>query len=91
MIGYLCFSGQIADQCTANPLALVADPSNCARYYNCSHTTPQPDLVRYQQECDYPLLYNPGTSACDDFEIVNCGTRYEPKAPCKLWTHIIVK
>lgn len=74
--------GLVARQCSENPYALVPDPDNCARYFNCSQTINQPSLVKYQTECDYPLLFNTLTMACDDFDIVNCGTRMEPKAPC---------
>jgi hypothetical protein len=78
------FAGLIARQCQQNPNAIIPDPDNCARYFNCSQMFTQPSLVKYQAECDYPLLFNSQTLMCDDFEIVNCGTRMEPKAPCKL-------
>ncbi|WAR27974.1 hypothetical protein MAR_013678 [Mya arenaria] len=72
----------ITTQCTQNPFAMLPDPDNCARYFNCSQRVTLPNLVQYQEECDYPFLFNTQTSACDDFSVVACGTRLEPKAPC---------
>jgi len=40
-----------------------------------------------QEECDYPFLFNELTLACDDFAVVQCGPRYEPKAPCTFSTN----
>ncbi|KAH3812327.1 hypothetical protein DPMN_140756, partial [Dreissena polymorpha] len=71
----------VASKCAANPRAILPDPDNCARYFNCSQAAVQASLVKYQAECDYPFLFNTQTMACDDFEIVKCGTRLEPKAP----------
>ena len=66
-----------------NPSALIVDPDNCARYYNCSQMITYDGFQQYQAECDYPLLFNDKSKSCDDFTLVKCGTRMEPKAPCK--------
>lgn len=75
--------GLVERECMQNPYALLPDPKNCARYYNCSQVITLPSLEKYQGECDYPLLFNLDTMACDDFEIVLCKERVEPKAPCE--------
>ena len=35
-------------------------------------------------ECPYPSFYSTTTSSCQSFDKVRCGTRPQPKAPCKL-------
>ncbi|WAR05418.1 hypothetical protein MAR_020787 [Mya arenaria] len=68
----------IPQYCRSNPSAVLPDPSNCGKYYNCSH----PD-TGYTQECIYPLLFSDKTSSCDNFQDVQCGTRPEPQSPCE--------
>ena len=77
-------TGKIAIRCMQDPSAFIVDPSNCARYFNCSQTITYKGFQQYQAECDYPLLFNEQTLSCDDFTVVQCGTRMEPKAPCEL-------
>ena len=37
-----------------------------------------------QMECSYPDLYDATLKTCANFETVDCKTRKEPQAPCKL-------
>lgn len=76
-------SGQMHSMCVGNEGLLIADPNNCARYFNCSGLA-----VRYegfelnQDECPYPQLFSVETGFCEDFPEVNCKGRFIPKAPC---------
>lgn len=76
-------SGQMHPMCVGNEGLLIADPNNCARYFNCSSLA-----VRYegfelnQDECPYPQLFSIETGFCEDFPEVNCKGRFVPKAPC---------
>jgi len=70
----------IPQYCRANPSVILADPSSCGKYINCS----RPD-TGYIQECIYPLLFSDQLSMCDAFQAVNCGSRPEPQTPCKNW------
>nr|XP_022322146.1 uncharacterized protein LOC111123822 isoform X3 [Crassostrea virginica] len=72
--------GQINVVCKANPTLLIADPSNCARYYRCSDM--QGNIVPFS-ECHYPDLYSLRNEICQDFRSVQCGSRPEPQAPCE--------
>ena len=65
----------IPEYCKAHRTAVIPDPDNCAKYYNCTYTQ--------HQECKYPGLYNPNTRSCDKFTSVSCDHRQEPQAPCK--------
>ncbi|XP_065924132.1 uncharacterized protein [Magallana gigas] len=77
-------SGQMHPMCVGNEGLLIADPNNCARYFNCSSLA-----VRYegfelnQDECPYPQLFSIETGFCEDFPEVNCKGRFVPKAPCQ--------
>ena len=63
---------------------IIADPNNCARYYNCSRFAQRiKGLGPNHHECPYPQLMSTDTGYCEDFPIVNCGGRYEPKSPCE--------
>lgn len=67
--------------CTENPLAIMAHPDNCARYIDCTN---RDSLIgQYQQECKYPDLFDSYNNSCKSYREINCGTRPEPKAPCK--------
>ncbi|KAK3589928.1 hypothetical protein CHS0354_034946 [Potamilus streckersoni] len=74
--------GNTVGQCAGNRKAIIPDPDNCAKYFNCSLTTTMAGFGQYQTECQYPLLFNTQTLMCDDFTAVQCGSRPEPKAPC---------
>ncbi|XP_062572686.1 uncharacterized protein LOC134234627, partial [Saccostrea cucullata] len=65
--------------CRNGRQGLIPDPSNCARYYNCSIDVTNPS----SQECPYPSLFSILQRACVNFEVVQCGVRYEPQAPCE--------
>lgn len=67
--------------CTDNPLAIMAHPDNCARYIDC--TLKESLIGQYQHECRYPDLFDSYNNSCKSYREVNCGTRPEPKAPCK--------
>lgn len=68
----------IPSYCKSNPSAVLPDPSNCGRYFNCGDPT-----SHYRQECVYPQLFSDQSMHCDDFQSVLCGQRSEPQAPCK--------
>lgn len=64
---------------------LIPDPSNCARFYNCSTGLMNP----LSQECQYPSLFSIIRRACVNFESVQCGVRYEPQSPCKFYKRFL--
>ena len=61
----------------------LENPGNCAQYVECRATVSHPQLGRHQAECPYPQLYSSITSRCENFDQVQCGKRFEPRAPCK--------
>ncbi|XP_046555131.1 uncharacterized protein LOC124264429 [Haliotis rubra] len=72
--------------CTTTGKNLIAHPTKCAQYYNCS----APTVVRHRysweahlQECNYPQLYNPDTQRCEHYSMVQCGNRSEPLGYCE--------
>lgn len=79
----LVFTVSIEIYCAQHLNELMANPSNCARFIDCRPSIVHPELGRHQGECTYPQLYSTTTSRCENFEQVQCNTRYEPKAPCK--------
>ena len=92
MINFLfIFIVDVPNYCKANPTEVLPDPDNCAHYYNCSiamattYRGGAPVVVSQKQmECPYPDLYDPVLKTCANFTSVNCKTRKEPQAPCKL-------
>ncbi|XP_071083913.1 uncharacterized protein [Haliotis cracherodii] len=72
--------------CMTTTETLIAHPTKCAQYYNCSapamtiHGRP---WEKNRQECPYPQLYNPGTQRCEHYSMVTCGNRTEPVWKCK--------
>ncbi|KAL4228860.1 hypothetical protein ACF0H5_011900 [Mactra antiquata] len=67
----------IPEFCKSNPTTIMADPSNCGQYIDCSKSG-----NNYIQECKYPMLYSEQTKRCDDFRSVFCGRKPEPQTPC---------
>ncbi|VDI58558.1 Hypothetical predicted protein [Mytilus galloprovincialis] len=80
----------VPDFCTAHPSAVLADPDNCAHYFNCSDPS-MATITRgagqtpgnYRKECHYPDLFDDSIKQCNNFEMVNCSKKPEPQAPCK--------
>lgn len=70
--------------CKKNKAAIVANPFNCAQYFDCSKQVSAFGKP-YLQECKYPDLFSSGTNSCEPFTSVtgSCGRRKEVKAPCK--------
>ena len=68
--------------CSIYPNALKPNPDNCAQFYDCRQ---QATLFgNYLRECPYLQLYSEVDNTCHSYtRPVNCGTRPEPKAPCK--------
>lgn len=62
-------------------------PDGCALFYNCSlrfqHRPRRHFASPLEDECPYPQLFSNETLKCENFLNVTCGTRKEPKAPCK--------
>lgn len=78
-------SSQMHDMCIGNEGLLLADPNNCARYFNCSrYAVKYEGFALNQDECPYPQLFSIETGFCEDFPDVNCKGRFIPKAPCTL-------
>lgn len=69
--------------CAGNPFGILPDPQHCARYYNCSQRFQISGLDSFQSECPYPQLYDTNLRACNDFQEVQCGSRFKSMAPCK--------
>lgn len=82
---YVCFILFLSEVfCKYHPADLMMDPTNCARYYNCSDPSIKEGLgVKYLHECRYPRLFKDVQTGCVLFLNVTCAERYEPKAPCK--------
>lgn len=72
----------VSSYCQQNPDNVLPNPDNCAQFYQCgqiNHVTGS-----YLRECIYPKLYDATSQTCKHFTEVQCGARYEPKAPCKI-------
>ena len=67
--------------CLDTPDAMLPNPDNCAQYYDCHEENSL--LGHYLMECPYPQLFNDELGKCSDYTEVVCGTRFEPKSPCK--------
>lgn len=78
------FTVDIDAVCQMNKTAIVANPFNCAQYYDCSKQVSAFGKP-YLQECKYPDLFSSGTNSCEPFTSVtgSCGRRKEAQAPCK--------
>lgn len=74
---YIVNSVDVPGYCTVHPNAVLPDPDNCAKFYNCSEKN------GLHKECTYPDLFNPDGQICQEFLNVTCSTRKEPQAPCK--------
>ena len=73
----------IPDYCKVHPAAMIPDPTNCAKFYNCSQNMATKTAVT--SECKYPDLFSRVSNKCEKFQNVSCDTRKEPQAPCKLY------
>lgn len=87
----ILFTVDVPQYCQAHPTDVLPDPDNCAHYYNCSvamatsYNGGRPVVVSQKpMECTYPDLYDPVKKMCTNFTKVDCKTRKEPQAPCKL-------
>ncbi|XP_061184903.1 uncharacterized protein LOC133192909 isoform X1 [Saccostrea echinata] len=71
--------------CRENPNAIIQDPENCARYYNCSEPSMVTGLDRpYLRECSYPKLFASPAVGCQLFMMVDCAKRRRvPMSPCE--------
>ncbi|XP_071165550.1 uncharacterized protein [Mytilus edulis] len=67
--------------CRSNPLQKIANPNNCAQFYDCSKPTGR--FGAYLYECQYPQLFNDVTGNCVVFGNVKCGNRFLPQSPCQ--------
>ncbi|XP_048257665.1 uncharacterized protein LOC124146559 isoform X2 [Haliotis rufescens] len=79
-----------SDVCSTTSATLIAHPTKCAQYYNCS--APGLKINRYilgphLQECPFPQLYNPETQRCEHYSMVKCGKRTEPLGMCEYAKH----
>lgn len=74
---YIVNSVDVPGYCTVHPNAVLPDPDNCAKFYNCSEKN------GLHNECTYPDLFNPDGQICQEFLNVTCSTRKEPQVPCK--------
>lgn len=77
---FFFFQVDIPSFCHAYPTAVRPHPTNCAKYYDCSTAAFGGSQNR---ECPYPQLFDAVSLTCKPFTDVQCGVRYEPKAPCK--------
>lgn len=70
--------------CKKNKTSVIADPFNCAQYYDCSKKSSALGKP-YLKECHYPDLFSSLTNTCEPFSKVtgSCGRRKEVQAPCK--------
>ncbi|XP_071082419.1 uncharacterized protein [Haliotis cracherodii] len=71
------------DRC-ARGETVFPHPDHCQLYYNCSRVYTQVPryFQQYLQECPYPQVFDVGSGACRDFQLVNCGTRDETINAC---------
>lgn len=83
IIIHILISANPAMYCRNYPQALIAHPTNCGQYYDCSR--PAGQFGAYLFECPYPQLYNSVTAAgaCQVFGSVNCNGKFKPQSPCK--------
>ncbi|KAK3101070.1 hypothetical protein FSP39_000733 [Pinctada imbricata] len=75
--------------CNNNRTGLFAHPTQCALYYNCSHVYQAVPtfLEQYLQECTYPMMFSNETGKCENYKLVKCGDRLEPKWECQYRKH----
>ena len=71
----------VLDYCKVHQAAMIPDPTNCAKFYNCSQNMATKTAVT--SECKYPDLFSRVSNKCERFQNVSCDTRKEPQAPCK--------
>ncbi|XP_041355816.1 uncharacterized protein LOC121373314 [Gigantopelta aegis] len=76
------YATSIIAYCTSTPSAIFSSPTDCAKYIDCSAQSHNAKLNPFENECDYPMLFNQVTKRCEIYNKVNCGTRPVPKAPC---------
>ena len=78
-------NANITDEiCPPHYSGLVPDHTNCATYYKCNNGFIVSGVGKCAYvECPYPMLYSITKGACIMYTEVQCGDRYEPKAPCK--------
>ena len=82
-------SGHINEVCFANPSAVVAHPTNCGQYFDCTKVSTM--FGHYLMECPYPQLFDETSRMCKPFNQVHCGSKREPQAPCMyLLTYLIL-
>jgi len=75
------FQGYIAHICHENPYARIRDPQHCGQFYDCSISVSQ-HYVDYLMECPYPKMFSDVSRACEEYTMVDCLGRMEPKEPC---------
>ncbi|XP_046555124.1 uncharacterized protein LOC124264427 isoform X1 [Haliotis rubra] len=68
--------------CLTTTQTLIAHPTKCAQYYNCSSPAAKRTWEKNLQECQPPQLYNPDTQQCEHYSMVTCGNRTEPLGKC---------
>jgi len=66
--------------CQENPGVILANPLNCAQYFDCSLESVAEGT--YLRECPYPMLFSEDTLVCQNFTSVTCRQRSEPTEPC---------
>ena len=76
-------SVDVNSYCQAHPTAVVAQPGNCAQFFNCSRRNSP--FGNYLNECPYPMLYSTEKERCSNFTSVSCRSRPEPQEPCKIF------
>ncbi|XP_067684500.1 uncharacterized protein [Haliotis asinina] len=69
--------------CLTTTQTLIAHPTKCAQYYNCSAPAAKLNWEKNLQECQPPQLYNPDTQRCEHYSMVQCGNRAEPLGKCE--------
>ena len=78
---YLAFLDDPSPYCNVYPNALLPHPENCAQFFDCRQRNTA--LGNYLRECPYLQLYSIQDKRCHNYQTITCGTRFEPKAPCK--------
>nr|XP_034307095.1 uncharacterized protein LOC117682794 [Crassostrea gigas] len=82
----------IDEICSKQPYLIIRSPEDCHRYYNCSGEDIQLSVwvepykfwpTKYKHECHYPFLYSEETMQCENYNKVNCGSRYNPTWECR--------
>lgn len=86
---YIMFSDYVSEYCRYHPTSIVADPSNCAMYVNCSSETTR--FGDHTLECLYPKLYDIPSASCKNFDEVQCNGRKIPLEPCDYQQNICLE